>query len=59
MGHNAGLWTSTADPDEDDPNAKVMAFGLDISYTPQGDIMVFPAIDYFRAFAHSVRCVKE
>lgn len=59
VGHNAGLWTSTADPDEDDPNAKVMAFGLDISYTPQGDIMVFPAIDYFRAFAHSVRCVKE
>jgi hypothetical protein len=53
------LWTSTADPDEDDPNAKVMAFGLDISYTPQGDIKVFPAIDYFRAFAHSVRCVKE
>lgn len=59
VGVNAGVWTSTLDLDENDPNAKVMAFGLDISITSVGDIMVFYAADYYRAFGHSVRCVKE
>jgi hypothetical protein len=58
VGENAGLWTSTADWDESDPNAKVMAFGMDISITKQGNLMAFFNHDYFRAYAHSVRCVK-
>lgn len=58
-GSNAGSWTSAADLDEIDPNAKVMAFGLDCSYTSQGDMMVFMNNDYFRAVAHSVRCIKD
>ncbi len=36
-----------------------MAFGLDCSYTSQGDMMVFMNNDYFRAIAHSVRCIKD
>ena len=59
VGDNAGVWSSTADLDESDANAKVMAMGLDISYTSQGNIMVLTVMDYFRAVGHSVRCVKE
>lgn len=56
---NAGVWTSSADLDENDQYAPAMAFGMDISFTSQGNLMLFTNMDYFRAYAHSVRCVKE
>ena len=45
--------------DEADPQAKVMALGLDMDITKQGDVMVFPSYDYCRGFALSVRCVSD
>ena len=58
-GEYSGYWTSTVDLDETDPAAKVMALGLEIDFTYQGDLMVFPSYDFCRAFAASVRCVVD
>jgi len=59
VGNESGLWTSTTDMDATDPNAKIMAFTLDLSITTNGDIEVFTAKDCFRAIGYSVRCVAE
>ena len=58
-GRYGGYWSSTPDLDEADPEAKVMALGLDMDITKQGDVMVFPSYDYCRGFALSVRCVAD
>ena len=58
-GENAGLWTSSPDLDEKDPDANIMVLALDISITDQGHVMTFTSFDYCRAFGHSVRCVAE
>jgi hypothetical protein len=58
-GFYSGCWSATPDLDEIDPEAKVMALGLEIDFTYQGDLMVFPSYDYCRAVATSVRCISD
>ena len=58
-GENAGLWSTSPDLDEKDPDANVMAFALDLSITDQGHVMTFTSFDYCRAYGHSVRCVAD
>ena len=58
-GFYSGCWSATPDLDEFDPEAKVMALGLEIDFTYQGDLMVFPSYDYCRAVATSVRCIAD
>jgi hypothetical protein len=59
VGNVAGAWSATVDTDEGDPVAKVMALGLEVDMTLQGDFMFFPSYDYCRAFAIPVRCVAD
>ena len=59
VGKNSGFWTSTPDLDEDDPQAKVMAFGLDLNAFSATEVATFTATDYCRAVGFSVRCVAE
>ena len=59
VGNFAGAWSATVDLDEGDPVAKVMALGLEVDMTLQGDFMFFPSYDYCRAFAIPVRCVAD
>ena len=60
VGDRSDIWTCTPDLDEGDPNAKVMAFALNLeAITDHTELSVFTAIDDCRGIGFSVRCVAE
>ena len=59
VGKECGYWTSAVDLDPADPDARVMAMGLNMEAFNDTEIGVFTAADYFRSNGLSVRCVVD